>query len=210
MSDQSRPEQPLTPSAPDQGSGTMWKVLTALFAVAAIGFAVWAFTLNADAQDTEQAGAEQVATLEAENQQLTEQVATLEEEKAALEQQKTDLEQGSQQALAEAQQAIDQALQGLDVAQERLTVSEQQVTDATAALQQATDALSSATGDLEVAQAERDQARALAQVSQVCAAGSLSALAVLADSGDAEAAGAEITKVAPACEAAFADSNQPT
>lgn len=161
VTDQPQPGQPPTPSASPaaQGSGTLWKALSAVFAVAAVGFAAWAFTLNADAQETEQAGAEQLVALEAEHQQLAEQVAALESEKAAL--------------------------------------------------QQANDALGSATGDLAVAQAERDQARALAEVSQVCAAGALSALTILGDSGDADAAPVEITKVAPACEAAFDETSQP-
>jgi len=83
------------------------------------------------------------------------------------------------------------------------------VTDATAALDQANQALEQAQGDLETATAQRDQAVALAQNAQLCAAGSLQAITLVGE-GDTDGAVAALEQVAAACEAAFDDANQPS
>jgi uncharacterized protein HemX len=96
MSDSTQPITPPPPAnaPPTTGgqSGTVWKVLTALFAAAAVGLGIWAFTLNSDAQSSEDAATGEIATLQAENATLTEQVATLEATNATLEQEKADAE----------------------------------------------------------------------------------------------------------------------
>jgi uncharacterized protein HemX len=94
-----------------RGSGSLWKVLTAVFAVAAIGLAIWVFTLSSDAASVEDAAASEIDALQTENDQLAEQIsaleeqnaaldeenATLEDEKAALEDQNAELQEQSQQ-----------------------------------------------------------------------------------------------------------------
>lgn len=207
---------------PQAGDGVLWKVLTGLFAVTAVGLAIWAFTLNADAQSVEGAAASEIASLEADNEDLADQVATLEEENATLgeqnaaleeeiatlEEENADLLEQSQQLSQDARRAIRQAIAALGDLAEQQAITEQQVADVTAALQAATDALAVAEGDLATAQAERDQAVALAEAGRLCAAGSVTATRLLSE-GDVDGAVASLTSVASACEAASAAENQP-
>lgn len=191
-----------------ESSSTVWKVLTAVFAVAAVGLGIWAFTLNNDAQAGEDQASSALATLEADNEELAAQVATLEEEKSTLEDEKATLEEQVGQQSSEAQQAIDDAVAGLGIPAGALQVTDQQVSDAVAALDAATGALATVEGDVETAQAQRDQAAALAETAQLCAGGSANATSLLGD-GDVDGAAASLNTVAPACQAAFAEENQP-
>jgi FtsZ-binding cell division protein ZapB len=214
MTDPTEPV-PVTPpaesSTPQDGgnSGTVWKVLTAVFGVAAIGFAIWAFSLNSDSQSTEEASTGEIATLQAQVEELTEQNATLESENAQLEQDKAGLEQGAQEQAGADKTLIDDAVAGLGVPADKLGVQAQQVTDAGIALETAKAALDAATDELTTAQAERDVAEALFVNAQLCAAGSIDAVTLLS-SGDATSAAASLDTVAPACTVAFDDANQPS
>lgn len=206
---ESTPQVESTPPDGSGDAGTVWKVLTAVFAVAAIGFAVWAFSLNSDAQSSEDASTGQIATLQEQVDQLTEQNEALESEKAQLEQDKAALEQGDQEQAAADKKLIDDAVAGLGVPADKLDVQAQQVTDAGVALETAQSALDAATDELTTAQAERDVAEALFVNAQLCAAGSINAVTLLSD-GDATNAAASLDTVAPACTVAFADANQPS
>jgi hypothetical protein len=106
------------------------------------------------------------------------------------------------------QQQIDAALADLGVPADRIPVTAQEVADATAALATAIAATEQAEGETGTAQAERDQAVALADNAQLCAAGTADALGRLSG-GDADSAVAALETVAPACTAAFDEANQP-
>lgn len=166
---------------PKQGGGQLWKVLTAVFGIAAVGFAVWAFSLNSDLDDTASASSGAIAMLE-------EQVATVEAEKAAIEQEAEQLALGTAQ-LADASA---EAKKQLSATSEQLAVSEQQVSDATAASQ-------SATTDAQKAQAQAESAT-------VCAKGALSAWDTFLGAENVEQGLSDAAKflesTKPACDAA--------
>jgi len=93
----------------------VWKVLTAVFAVAAIGFAIWAITLNNDLQSTEDSATGEIATLQGQNEELTQQVTDLEEDVTAAEAETAVVTEEAGQALRQAVDAIDVAAGGLAV-----------------------------------------------------------------------------------------------
>jgi cell division protein FtsB len=181
------------PGADAKDRSTPWKIAAVLLAVAAIGLGIWALVLNNDLTSTQDTAAGEIAALEAQNKELTDQVADLEGDVEAAETETAVVTKAAQQALK-------QTLGALGVAADGLVVQDQAITEATTALDEANETLVSATGDLEVAQAERDQALALAQNGQLCSAGSLTALTLVAE-GDVDGATAALDEVAPACAA---------
>lgn len=197
------PPPPETAAGQTTRSGaTPWKIATGVIAAVAVALGVWAITLNQDRQDTETAASSEIGALRAEKASLTEQVSDLEDENAALAAQ-------SEKVADRAKTTLTQAVVALGVAAERLNTSQQQVADATTALDRAGRALNAAEGDLATARAERDHASALAENAQVCTAGSLKALTLIVDD-DVEGVVDALDLVAPSCEAAFKDANQPS
>lgn len=205
MTDPTPANQPSsTASAPAGSSATTWKVLTAVFAVAAVGLGAWAIWLNQDAQSTEDAATTEIAILQAERDQLATEVEELTAANEELSAANEQLQAQSTQLADEAKSALTQAVEALNVAANELQTSDQQVADATAALEQATQALEQAEGDLSTAEAERDQALAVAENAQLCAAGSITAITLITED-DIDGAVDALNQVAPACQAAFAD-----
>ena len=208
------PDRPTRASPPSSArrTTTVWQVLTAVFAIAAVALAIWVFMLYNDARSDEDIATSEITSLQTEVDGLTEQVSALEDENAtlaqdnaalrdeiaaveednaALEDENAGLQRQSQQLSQEAQQAIDQAVAALEILADERQIGDQQVADSTAALQAANDALADARGDLETAVAERDQAVALAETARTCASGAMTAVGQLGEGdidGAAEAA----------------------
>ncbi len=176
-------------------SARTWMIVAAVLAVVAIGLGIWAVTLNNDLKSTEDDASSQIASLEAANQELADEVASLKEDVEAAE---TETEVVTKAATT----ALKEALEALAVAADGLVVQDAAITEATKALDDANAALTQASGDLATAQAERDQALALAENAQLCSAGALNAISLIAD-GDIDGATAALDQVAPSCTAAL-------
>ncbi len=198
MTDPTQQFRPPSPEdAPESSSdpARTWKIVTALLAVVAIGLGIWAVVLNNDLKSTEDDASSQIASLEAANQELSDEVASL---KVDVEEAQTETEVVTKAAKT----ALNEAVEALGVAAEGLVVQDAAIAEATKALDDANAALTEASGELATTEAQRDQALALAENAQLCAAGSLNAVELIAD-GDIDGATAALEQVAPSCKAAL-------
>ncbi len=153
-----------------------WQIATAILAVLAVALGAWALSLNADLDDTTDAGTAEIQALNTEIQDLKDEVEelTAATEKVTLQREKVRDKLGDAKA-------------ALAVTADQLAVTEQQVAAAAQAAKDASSAAATAQGQ--------------AQSARLCAKGAVQALDLLV-ADDAERAAAVIETVTPACEAA--------
>jgi len=140
-----------------------WVVATIVFALAAVGLGVWAFTLQSDNDDKD-------AKIASQQQQLEQQQDAAGQVREAASGVAGDL----QQSLAELGQQIDQIEGAAAETQEQTQAAIDQAEQAAA---EASDRVDAAENEADKAQAQADEAEAQAQAIGACARGYLSAIA---------------------------------
>jgi chromosome segregation ATPase len=169
------PEQP-------KHRSTVWIVLTCVFAVAAVGLGVWAFSAQSDADDAQ-------AELAAQEQAASEATPAPTAPPAATP------DPAVQQAIDDAQAALGGVTE--DVAQLQSDL-EQAAAEFQAARQKAEDA----SGAVDKLRAEADAFKAQAELTKTCLKGSFSALEEAFTAGGSSAALEQLKALAGQCRAA--------
>ena len=150
------PERPRHPAR-------KWVVATIVFALAAIGLGIWAFTLQSDVDDKD-------AQIAAQRQQLEQQ----QDAAGQLQQAAGGLAEDLQQGMSALGDELDQLQGAADASQEQTQEAIEQAEQAAA---DASDRAEAAEDDVEQARAEADEASARAETLEACARGYLSAIA---------------------------------
>jgi chromosome segregation ATPase len=166
---------------------TVWIVLTVLFACAAVGLGVWAFSAQSDADDAEAKLSSQERAVAAEP--TPEPAAT----DAPVEPAVADAE--TQQRYEEVQTELGQA--GEDIGQ-----LQRELEQAIAGAEEAEQARKEATGALDKAKAEVEAVQAQFEVTRTCLRGTLGALDEAFSSGGLEAAVTQLESLAGQCRSA--------
>jgi exonuclease VII small subunit len=170
---------------------TVWIVLTALFACAAVGLGVWAFSAQSDADDAEAklSSQEQAAAAEPTPEPATDApVETATAEPA--------------EADAETQQRYEDVQTELGQTGEDIDQLERELEQAIAGAEEAEQARIEASGALDQAKAEVAAVQARFEVTRTCLRGTLGALDEAFSSGGLEAAVTRLESLAGQCRSA--------
>jgi chromosome segregation ATPase len=171
---------------------TLWIVLTVLFALAAVGLGIWAFSLNSDLDDAE-------ATVEKQDDQIAaqkEQLAAQEEELAQAEEPGGDL-------IAGAKQAYEEVGSELQVSEQESAAVEQELENAASQLEQAEAEVAEAKSEADKAKATLKEAEASAETAKACAQSAIAAFGSIFEAASVqegiEGAVAQLETLEPAC-----------
>jgi cell division protein FtsL len=170
------------------GRPTVWIALTAVFALAAIGFAIWAFTTKSDLDDAE-------ATIDQQNQQL-----------ASAERRASRREQAERAFGERAERAYRRVRRRLLRARGEERNLHATINKETGELRQAQREVANAQSDAERDAAELKHARARTEVAAACARGTVDAIDKFFDAESATAganrAMRELERLQSSCQSA--------
>jgi hypothetical protein len=170
------------------GRPTLWMALTAIFALAAIGFAIWAFTTKSDLDDAE-------ATIDRQQQQL------------ASEQQRASRREAAERAFGErAERAYRRVRRRLLRARGEERNLHATIEKEVGELRQAQREVANAQSATQREAAELRHARARGEVAAACARGTVDAINKFFDAESAQTganrAMRELERLQPRCESA--------
>jgi chromosome segregation ATPase len=169
--------QPQTPSGGQPATkqrhpARRWIIATAVFAVAAIGLAVWAFSLQSDLDDKD-------AQLAAQQKQIDDQQGVADRLREAA----SGASQNLQGALGDLGDQLDE-IQGTAEATQQ--DAQKAIDEAEATAADAQDRADAAADDVERAQAQAEESKADADATRACARGYLSAIGSVFEAGSIE------------------------
>lgn len=170
------------PVPQDKRRPTGWIVLCGALAVAVIGFAIWAFSAQSDADDAQ-------AQLDAQERAASQATPTPTPEPEPAEVDPATREQ------------FEQVAEDLGAAGESLDEIEQQLEQAAARFDDAAQAREEAEGVIDTARAEAEAFQAQLELTRTCLRGALEAVAAAYEGGGLETAVAELQGLSGSCRA---------
>jgi chromosome segregation ATPase len=180
-----------TASEPRRPTG--WIVATVVLAVVAVGLGIWAFSAQADADDTQQKLDAQQRQAAGAGKQPAAEATPAEESAATAEPDAVD---------ADTQQRYEDVKAELGITGETVEELDAKLDDAAASVEEAEQARSDAANAIDRAGAEAEAFKAQAEVARACLSGTLAALDAAFSTAGVEAAVSELEALAGQCRSA--------